>query len=282
MIRSLNTSKSLKNILVIIFFIFVIMFYIAPVYISFLYSIKSDSDVLSKGPLEFPTKIDFKGVARAVERINFFRTLFNTLFITITSVISTVFLGSLASYAIARSSRKKLFGSFYILFISGILVPYQAIIIPLYIMGYKMNFVNNQFGVIFLYIAYGIPLSVFLFVGFLKTIPIEIEESAMIDGCNKWKTFWFIVFPMLKPAIAAVAVLRALLVWNDFLIARLFLQKNDLQTFTVRLSIFFQQYRSYPNSAFGGIILASIPVILLYLFAQKYIIKGITAGSLKG
>jgi len=282
MIRVFNTSKLFKNILVIIFFIFVIIFYITPICIALLYSVKSDSDVLSKSPLELPTKIDFKGVARALDKIDFLRTLFNNMFISVTSIIITVFLGSLASYAIARSLRKKLFGFFYILFISGILIPYQAIIIPLYIMGHKMNFVNNQFGVILLYIGYGIPMSVFLFVGFLKSIPIAIEEAAMIDGCSKWETYWYIVLPMLKPAIAAVAVLRLLLIWNDFLIARLFLQKGELQTFTVRLSIFFNQYRSYPNSAFAGIILASIPVILFYLFAQNSIVKGITAGSLKG
>ena len=265
----------------IIFFTILIIIYFTPIFISILYSFKSDKDVIKQGPLDLPSRFTLDSFARTIKRIKYFRTLGNTLLITALSVIGAVTLGSLASYAIARSKIKFIKGM-YIFFIAGILVPYQALIIPIYIMGHHLGFINNTFGVIFLYISHGLPMSIFILVGFLNTVPIQIEQAAVIDGCNSFQVYWHVVLPVLKPAIFALSVLRSLLIWNDYLLVRLFLHKNEWQTFTVRLSTFFAQYRYYINNAFAGIILASIPMIIFFLCAQKYLIKGITAGALKG
>jgi raffinose/stachyose/melibiose transport system permease protein len=261
----------------------VVLLWIFPLYIVFPFSLKQEKEIFTKGPLELPSKLYLGNFRDAIHRIEYFRTLANTALITGTAVAALILLSSMASYTIARRGRRKSFyGGIYYYFIAGILVPYQAIFVPMYLVGARLGFVNNFAGVIALYVATFLPFSVFLMTGFMKTVPLEIEEAAVLDGCSVYRRFWSIVFPMLRPAAATLAILLAFQIWNDFLMPLLFLQKEKLKTLTVRMNSLFEQYVWYVNLAFAAIIISSVPIIVFFLLMQKHFVKGIALGSLKG
>jgi raffinose/stachyose/melibiose transport system permease protein len=141
--------------------------------------------------------------------------------------------------------------------------------------------VNTHYGLIFMYIGFGLSMSVFLYHGFIKGVPVALEEAAMIEGCNKWQTFWKIVFPMLIPITMTVGILNLLWIWNDYLLPSLTLSSPTLRTIPLSTFFFFGEFTIQWNLAMAGLVVSIIPVIIFYLFAQKYIIKGVMAGAVK-
>ena len=261
--------------------IVVCLVYLVPVVLTLLYSLKDKQDMFLTGPMDLPTKLYFGNYALAISKLNFWRTTFNTILITASSVAGMVMLSAMCGYALARGLGKR-FKSIYFLFVAGMLIPYQAIFVPIYMVGSYLGFVNSYAGVVVLYVASSLPFGVFMIASFMKTIPVELEQAAVIDGCNTWQVFWKIVFPLLKPAIVTLAVLRSILVWNDYLLAKMFLQDEQMQTLTVSIANLFGQYRYNANIAFAGIFLAAIPILIVYMINQKNLEAGIVAGAVKG
>ena len=261
--------------------IVVVIAYLVPIITTFNYAFKDSHDMFHTSPLELPTKLYFDNFKIAIKKIDFFQSFANTLFLTVSSVAVMIIVSSMAAFSIARR-RKKVYKLSYLYFIVGILVPYQAIFVPLYLVGKSLGFVNSLPGVVFLYVATNLSFGVFLMTGFMKTIPVELEEAALIDGCSVLRTFWQIVMPLLKPAAATLTVLQSFMIWNDFLMPFLFLQKMKLKTLTVRQQMLFSQYVGEYSTAFAGILMSTIPIVILFLFMQKYFIKGITMGAVKG
>lgn len=161
-------------------------------------------------------------------------------------------------------------------------IPFQSIMIPLVRVASELNLMDSRTGLIICYFGFGVSLNVFLYHGFIKSIPKEIEESATVDGCTPYGVFWKIIFPLLKPMSVTVILLNSLWIWNDFLLPLLVLNSPDLRTIPLATFAFFGQYTKQWDLALAALVLGVIPIILFFLSMQKYIIEGITAGSVKG
>lgn len=279
MSRSIKINKN--NIILQIVMLIVTLIYLVPTFMSINYALKDQVDMRNTTIIQMPTKLFLGNFTEAMKQLNYFRILGNTTFITFGAVLLIILLSSMAAYSIARSKRKS-YKALYVYFLSGILVPYQVIFVPLYVLGRKLGFVNNLLGVIIIYTAAGMAFGIFMMTGFMKTVPIELEEAAIIDGCSVFKTFFSIIFPLLKPAVSTLAILQSFLIWNDFLMPLLFLQKMNLSTLTLRQYRFFEQFRYYYNTAFAAIIVSTLPIVILFVILQKNFIKGIAMGAVKG
>jgi len=206
-------------------------------------------------------------------------SLFNSLIITIGSVGITVVFASMAAWMLVRTKTKKSTIIFFT-FIAAMLVPFQAVMLPLVALSGKLA-MQNRLGLMFMYLGFGSSLSVFLYHGFIKGLPVSVEEAAVVDGCNPWQVFWKIVFPTLKPIHITVGALNVIAIWNDFLLPQLMINQKGMQTIPLKMFFFFGGYSKQWHLAMAGLLLAIIPVVFFYFIAQKHIIEGITAGANK-
>jgi raffinose/stachyose/melibiose transport system permease protein len=251
-----------------------------PILLVLLSSLKSTEE-LGRNPAGLPRSVTLEFFRNAFQSLHYFRSLFNTVLIAAVSVTLLVIVASSAAYVITRRANG-FYNKLYVFFMAGLIVPFQMTMLPLYKLIRSLGLMSTYRGIICIYLAMLAPFSIFLFAGFIKTVPVELEESAKIDGCGLYRSFLIIVFPLLRPAIATVAVLDMISIWNDFLMPMLFLQKNQVKTLIVQVSSFFGQYFSDWSSIFASICLIVYPMILIYLLTQKVIIKGITSGAVKG
>lgn len=253
--------------------------FLYPVYIILSSSLKTKSE-LALNPSGIPTEPTLDNFIQAFSKMNYLRSTANTVFVVVIVVGITLIMSSMAAYAIARKGKS--YNWIYFLFLSGLMIPFQLRMIPLYKMLVNMKLVNSLWGIILVYLGSQAPMTIFLLSGFVKTIPRELEEAAYIDGAGMYRTFFSVVLPLLKSSLTTVGVLCAFTVWNDFLMPMLFLQKRDGLTITVTLSQFQGLYSSDWSMIFAGVCLIVLPMLIIYLFAQKFIISGITAGAVKG
>lgn len=269
----------------VIFFVLLILsvLFLVPIIIVIINSFKSRIYISSQ-PLKLPnaeTFVALENYINGVTSSDFFSAFLRSLFITVVSVILIVLFASMAAWYIVRSNSKITKGIYYILVFSMI-VPFQMV---MYTMTYVTNRANldNVFGITFVYLGFGAGLSVFMLCGFIKSIPLEIEEAAMIDGASPIQAFFTVVFPMLKPTAITVAILNTMWIWNDYLLPYLVLG-SDKKTIPVAIQLAMQG--AYGSTDYGGfmamLVLAIVPIIIFYIFCQKYIIKGVVAGAVKG
>lgn len=254
------------------------LLFLSPFYIIFINSFKTKKE-LFESTLALPNSLNVSNYKDAFDRLSFFKTLGNSLFITVASIVAIIIFTSMAAWMLERT-KSKISNIIFYLFIASMLLPFQAVMLPLVrIMG-KLHLLNMG-GIIFMYLGFGTALSVFLYHGFVKSIPKELDEAAMIDGCSKFQTFWHIIFPLLKPTTITVAILNVVWIWNDFLLPSLVINKPETQTIPLKTFFFFGEYTKQWHLALAGLVLTIIPVIIFYFTAQKHIIKSITAGSIK-
>jgi raffinose/stachyose/melibiose transport system permease protein len=232
-------------------------------------------------PFGPPTAPVFGNFVRAWTTAAFGRTMLNSLLVTAASIVGLVALGSMASFPLARRP-SGLHRAIYIGFVSLIMIPFQMAMIPLYRLVQGLGWINTFRAVVLTEIACALPFTVFLYTGFMKSVPKEIEESGIVDGCDNFTIFAALLFPMLKPATATVVILNTLGVWNDFLMPLLFLQEREKRTIQIALFIFQGQYNTNWNLIFAAVFIAACPLLLLFIVMQKDFIKGITAGAVKG
>lgn len=256
------------------------LIHVYPIILILFSAVKSKKE-LAVNPIGIPIKITLEHFFQAFKTMNYLRSVYNTVIIAFFSVAILVVLASMAAYAVVRKNNR-FYNSIYLFFIAGLIVPFQMIMIPLYKLMLNFHFMNTYHGMIFLYLAMLSPFSVFILTGFIRAIPKELEEAALIDGCGIYKTFFLIVSPLLKPAITTVAVLNVFNIWNDFIMPLLFLQKRSKMTLTVQLSSFQGLYFNNWSLIFAGVCMIVFPMLIIYLIAQKNIIEGITAGAVKG
>lgn len=269
----------------VIFFVLLILsvLFLVPIIIVIINSFKSRIYISSQ-PLKLPnaeTFVALENYINGVTSSDFFSAFLRSLFITVVSVILIVLFASMAAWYIVRSNSKITKGIYYMLVFS-IIVPFQMV---MYTMTYVANRANldNLFGITFVYLGFGAGLSVFMLCGFIKSIPLEIEEAAMIDGASPIQAFFTVVFPMLKPTAITVAILNTMWIWNDYLLPYLVLG-SDKKTIPVAIQLAMQG--AYGSTDYGGfmamLVLAIVPIIIFYIFCQKFIIKGVVAGAVKG
>jgi raffinose/stachyose/melibiose transport system permease protein len=255
------------------------LIFLIPFYFVFINSVKPFAAILIDAAA-WPEEFMFSNYAKVWEVINFPRAFWNSLIITVASNIGLVVISSMAAWKMVRTPGK--FSKIlFVIFVSAMVIPFQTVIIPLMKLGGALNLTNSIPGLIIMYFGFGVPLSLFLFHGFVKTVPVEIEESAMIDGCSQFGVFWRIVFPLLKPITVTVIILNTLWIWNDYLLPLLVLQDAELRTIPLAASSFFAQYTKQWDMGLAALVLGIAPVIVFFLFLQKHIIKGIASGSIK-
>lgn len=269
------------NLVVQILMTVVALIYLFPLFMIVNYSFKSKKELYLSSPLALPKSLNFDNYVKAFEKLNMKATLLNTFFYTVVSVLILALLCGTTAWAIARC-KHKFFKFCYVYFIIGILIPCQALFLPIYTIGYKLNLTNTRYGIIFMYVATGISFGVFLMNSFMSTVPIELEESARIDGCSVFKTYFVIVMPLLKPAMATLIIMQAFQIWNDYLLASLYVSKKQLKTLTVAISSLFSAQSSDYTTAMAAIVISVLPIAILFMSLQKYFIKGMTVGAVKG
>lgn len=280
--EEMNTQPYKRSTLIIqIVMTVMAILFIAPLLIIVNYSFKSKKELYINSPLSLPEALNFDNYKRAFDKLNMGTTFVNTFLYTAISVIILAVLCGTTAWAIARC-KKKFFKFCYIYFIIGILIPYQALFLPIYTIGYSLNITNTRFGIIFMYIATGVSFGVFLMNSFMSTVPIELEESARIDGCSVFRTYFTIVLPLLKPAMATLVIMQAFQIWNDYLLASLYVSKKQLKTLTVAIQSLFSAQSSDYTTAMAAIVLSVLPIAILFISLQKYFIKGMTVGAVKG
>lgn len=279
----MKKSKRVGNNVIFFVLLALSVLFLVPIIIVIINSFKSRIYISSQ-PLKLPnveTFVALENYINGVTSSDFFSAFLRSLFITVVSVILIVLFASMAAWYIVRSNSKITKGIYYMLVFSMI-VPFQMV---MYTMTYVANRANldNVFGITFVYLGFGAGLSVFMLCGFIKSIPLEIEEAAMIDGASPIQAFFTVVFPMLKPTAITVAILNTMWIWNDYLLPYLVLG-SDKKTIPVAIQLAMQG--AYGSTDYGGfmamLVLAIVPIIIFYIFCQKYIIKGVVAGAVKG
>ncbi|MCI6005586.1 MAG: carbohydrate ABC transporter permease [Blautia sp.] len=273
--------KSVGNILSFILKLCIILLFVSPFYIAIVYAVKSPEETIATG-LAFPTSIHWENFTEAIEVSNFWNASKNSLIVTVASVILLTVLCTMAAYVIARNPRSKFYQGLYYVFLAAIMLPFQVLMLPLYVQLKDFGLMNTRIGLILIISSFQLAYNIFVYVGFIKSISLEIEEAAFIDGAGKFVTFWKIVFPLMKPIVSSNLVLNALAVWNDFQISLIISQKPEVRTIPLTQYFFFGQYSVKLNMAFAAFVLAMLPIIVLYFLMQKYIIGGVMAGAVKG
>ncbi|WP_372512799.1 carbohydrate ABC transporter permease [Bacillus salipaludis] len=233
-----------------------------------------------ENPFSFPESFKSDNFINAFNSMDFSRGFLNSIIITMVSTIFIIIFSSMTGYLFARF-KWKINKILFFTILSSMTLPFQVLMIPLVKIYGELGLLNMRSTLIFMHIGFMVPFGIFLFHGFIKGIPFELEEAAFIEGCSRFKTFFLVVFPLLKPIIVTLCILDVLAIWNDYLLPSLILQSPELRTLPLSVFSFFSSYSVDFAPLMAGLIMTIIPVLVLYLLLQKYIIKGITQGALK-
>ncbi|NOV04355.1 ABC transporter permease subunit [Paenibacillus sp. LMG 31457] len=256
-----------------------VIIHIIPFYILINMSFKSSQDTSSKWL--FPTSIYLENFTNAWKAAQLDRAILNNSIITFSVVVLVVFIGAFASYPLARYQTK--WNNFvYTLSVACLIVPALTILVPLYKLIVDMNGINSYWAVILTQVTFSLPITIFLFTGFIHSVPRELDEAGLIDGCSRFGVFFKIILPLLRTITATVVILIGVQVWNDYQFSVFFLQKKDMMTIPVALSGFISQFQSNVNWVAAGCLIGMLPLTIVYLILQKYFVKGVVDGAIKG
>lgn len=279
----MGVRKTKNNWVLTVVFSIISIIYICPILLVIVNSFKKKA-YISRKPFAIPTDKMFVGLenyVKGIEKTGFFEAFGYSLFITVFSVAAIILCTSMCAWYISRV-KSKFTESIYYLCLFSMIVPFQMVMFTLSKIANILH-LNNPVGIIVIYLGFGAGLSVFMFCGFVKSIPLEIEEAAMIDGCTPLQTYFKVVFPILKPTCITVAILQAMWIWNDYLLPYLVLDIKRFKTIPIAIQYLRGGYGSIDMGAMMGVlVLAIIPIVIFYLACQKYIIEGVVAGAVKG
>lgn len=273
-------KNKIGNMFVYSFLIIMLIYWLFPLYIALLNSFKTNGELLTN-VLSFPRDLKLENYIRTFEKMSYLRSLFNTIVLASISVSFMILFSAMAGWRLART-KTRLSSFLFGLFVFSMLVPFSSIMIPLYKIMLTFGIKDSLIGLSFVYVGMGVSMAIFLYHGFVKSIPIDIEESAVMDGCNSFQTFIYIVFPLLKPITVTICITNVLWIWNDFLLPLIAISDNKKYTLLLSTNTLFGQYSSDWTAILSALILAAIPVIVFYAFFQKSILKGIADGAMKG
>lgn len=276
-------NKKIKHAIMIIVLTLLFIAFVFPFIMVIMNVFKVKADITAS-PLALIGKHGFtlENFPNAIKKMNFFTVFGNSLFVTILSTIGTIILSSMTAYLIVRNNWKanKIL---FVLMIASMVIPFQVLMVPLVsLYGGIFGILNHRVTLIFMHIGFSLSMATFMFHGSIHTnVPISLEEAATIDGCNKWQIFSQIVFPILKPTIATVAIIDAMAFWNDYLLPSLVLGRKELYTIPIATKVFYGQFSTDTGLIMAALLLAMLPILILYIFLQRYIVEGITAGAVK-
>ena len=280
----MESNKKLSRTIASVVLAVICVFYVYPIFAILINSLKMNKAITTSGVFQLPSADNFVGLANYVEGItsmNFLKSFWYSLVISVMSVVLIMLCCSMAAWYIIRVNGP-LSKAFYYLCIFSMVVPFQMVMFTLANTADRLH-LNNPYNICIIYLGFGAGLAVFMFTGFVKVIPLEIEEAAAIDGCGPIRTFFLVVLPLLKPTLISVGVLEIMWVWNDYLLPYLVLDRTKYMTIPIHIQYLKGSYGSVDMGATMALILLSIiPIIIFYLTCQKYIIKGVAAGAVKG
>ncbi|MBG9754781.1 carbohydrate ABC transporter permease [Lysinibacillus sphaericus] len=265
-------------------FYYLVLFTVAtislyPILLMILSSFKKSVDIY-KDPLGFPSSFSLDTYRTLLSKIPFTTYFMNSLFVSIVSVVLIVVVCSLASFYIARFKFSWNHALFFI-FLLGMMIPIKLGIVPLFILMRDLGLINSLWSLILMNIATGIPLSMLILTGFFKTIPSELEEAARMDGAGNLRVLWYVVLPLMRPALGTVVIINFIAAWNDFFFPLIFITEKMKRTIPVGMMSLFGEHSADWGSLFAGLTLASLPMILLFFIASKQFMEGLTAGAIK-
>lgn len=275
----MKSRKKYNEPVTILLFAGAAVFIFLPLYMTLVVAVKDTAQM--QHILSFPRKFHLENFTQAWEMTDYPRKFFNTAFITIVNMMATLLTNSFAAYAISRNRRKsKFFSVLYYYFISALFIPFHVIMLPLVVQANTFH-LDNIVGITFLYVIFGMPMNTFIYCGAIRQIPEALDEAAMIDGASPLQVFWYVIFPVLKPTTATVAILSVMWTWNDFTMPLILLSDQNQQTLQLSQYVFQGQFSTNYNLAFASYTLVLIPILVIYLFAQKKIMNGVVAGAVK-
>jgi len=257
-----------------------VVVFLVPFYFVFVNSFKPLGEILTN-TAGLPAHWDFQNFPRTFQILSFGQVLLSSFIVTALTVLGLVFFSATAAYQLLRQATRTNRVLFSVL-VASMIIPFPSLMIPLVTTAGKLGIQNSYAGLVLTYLGLGLPFAIFLYHGFIKSIPVEIEEAAIIDGCGPHSVFWRVVFPLLQPITVTVALLNGLQVWNDFLLPSLILSRKALWTIPLSINSLFSQYNQQWDKALPGLAMSILPVLAMFLFAQKHIITGISQGAIKG
>ena len=218
----------------------------------------------------------------AMKQMNFWPVFLNSVLITVTSTALAIALASMTAFVIVRNKWKAT-ALLFSAMVASMVIPFQVLMVPMVsLYGGLLHMLNHRATLIFMHVGFSLSMATFMFHGAIHTnVPIDLEEAADIDGCSRWQTYWKVVFPLLKPTIATVAIIDAMGHWNDYLLPSLVLGRKELYTIPIATQVFYGTYSTDIGLVMAALLLAMLPILLLYLFLQRYIVEGVTAGAVK-
>ncbi len=276
--------KKIQHIIFIIVLAVLFIAFIAPFLLVVINVFKTKGDITS-APLALIGKHGFtlKNFPEAMKKMNFWTVFGNSLVVTISSTILTILFSAMCAFALVRNKWLACTALFTMM-IASMVIPFQVLMVPLVsVYGGLLNILNSRITLILMHTGFSVSMATFMFHGAIHTnIPLELEEAAYIDGCTRWATFWKIVFPLLKPTIATVAIIDAMAFWNDYLLPSLVLGRKELYTIPIATQMFYGTYSTDIGLIMAALLLAMLPILILYVFLQRYIVEGVTSGAVKG
>ena len=278
-------AKKRNHAIMITILILLFILFIMPFILVIINVFKTKADIVTD-PLALIGAHGFtlQNFPEAMAKMNFFNVFKNSLIITILSTVLTIFVSAMASFVIVRNGKWKFCSGLFALMVASMVIPFQVLMVPLVsVYGGIFGVLNHRITLILMHTGFSVSMATFMFHGAIHTnIPLELEEAALIDGCTRWQTFWKIVFPLLKPTIATVAIIDAMAFWNDYLLPSLVLTDKSLYTIPIATQAFYGTYSTDIGLVMAALLLAMLPILILYLFLQKYIVAGVTSGAVKG
>ena len=253
---------------------------LVPLYLAVVVALKTPEQLLSGTGFEWPNPVDWGNFAEAWDRTRFPQALMNTAMITVGSVILTLLTSSVVAYALARNLHRPFFKGVFFYLLAALFIPFPIIMLPL-VKQTALLGLDNQAGMIVLYTIYGLSLNIFIYTAYIRSIPIELEEAARVDGASTWRVFRQIIFPLLAPMNATVGILTCVWAWNDFIMPLVVLTDPGARTLPLAQYVFQGQFNTDYTVAFSSYLMAMAPLLIVYIFAQRWVISGVTRGSIK-
>ena len=278
-------KKKIMNVIMWIILLVLFICFVAPFILVVINVFKTKADITSN-PLALIGKHGFtlKNFPEAMKKMNFWRVFGNSAIITVTSTALTILVSSMASFVIVRNQKWTACALLFSAMVASMVIPFQVLMVPIVsVYGGLFHVLNHRLTLILMHVGFSVSMATFMFDGAIRTnIPRSLEEAAEIDGCSRWATFWKVVFPLLSPTIATVTIIEAMAYWNDYLLPSLVLGKKDLYTIPIATQAFYGTYSTDIGLVMAALLLAMLPILILYLFLQKYIVAGVTSGAVKG
>jgi len=278
-----NKRISIKKVIFYICLLGLIILLVMPILWAMLLSLKTNNEIVNS-PLSLPQTINFENYQRAIDTIDFSKMYFNTILLVVISTFFSILFTFMSSFAIARMvfRNHKASETLYLFLLIGIGIPIYVLLFPVYRIDSLMGILGTRLGLILPYVAVNISFNTLLFTGFLRDIPGELEEAAIIDGCNLFKLCTKVVIPVMKPTFVTIIIFNAVYIYNEFPFASTFIQDNALNTVSLMTSMFKGQYTMDYSGIIAASLMIMLPELVFYVVLQKYIISGMTAGAVKG